>query len=539
MTGHKDAFRRMARQTLAACSALLSVSVLMTGLTGCETVANRLNPPKIAPVNAPFNMPPLRPPTFPDRTIDIRDYGAIADGTTLNTQAFAAAIAACAKAGGGTVLVPPGTWLTGPIHLKSNVNLHIRKGAEVCFSTHFDDYLPVVFTRMEGIECYNYSPLVYASNCTNIAITGAGKLNGRGEAWWQWRQQERKAVMRLYEMTRGIPVKDRIFGTERAPLRPSFIQPINSSNVLIEGITVASGPMWTIHPVYCENVIVRKVNIITKGPNNDGINPDSCRNVLIEYCSFDTSDDAIGIKSGLNEDGWRVGRPCENIVIRHCRFGLGTPCDGVVSIGSDMSGDVRNVFIHDCHFDRTVRGIRIKSMRGRGGVVENIWIQNITTARIGGEPILLNMFYGSSTVEPFLKEPPLFRNIHIKNISCRQAKNALRIVGLPERPIENVTIENLSVSAENGLACTDAKGVELNRIDIRPDKSPVMLFKNCRDVTIRKAVCAAGTDVFLKLEGEKTKNICLIDNDLSNARNSVVIGKYVRADAVTSPSPRM
>ncbi|MHC4622114.1 MAG: glycoside hydrolase family 28 protein, partial [Planctomycetota bacterium] len=238
----------------------------------------------------------------------------------MNTKAFAAAVAACNEAGGGKVIVPPGTWLAGPIHLRSNVNLHLESGAEIRFSTDFEDYLPVVFTRYEGIECYNYSPPIYANDCTNIAVTGSGKLNGQGQAWWTKKQKQKEAAQKLHEMTRGVPVKDRIFGRPDAFLRPSFIQFINCRDVLLEGVTVGSGPMWTIHPVYCENVIVRKVTLHTKGPNNDGVNPDSCKNVLIEYCNFDTSDDAIAVKSGRDEDGWRVGRPSENIVVRHCRF---------------------------------------------------------------------------------------------------------------------------------------------------------------------------------------------------------------------------
>jgi polygalacturonase len=491
----------------------------------------------IAPLNPPFDMPQIKPPTFPDRTFNIRNYGAVADGTTMNTKAFADAVAACTAAGGGKVVVPRGTWLTGPIHLKSNVSLYLEKDAEIRFSTNFDDYLPVVFTRYEGIECYNYSPPIYANDCTNIAITGSGKLDGSGHAWWTNRGTQEKSAQKLHEMTRGVPVKDRVFGSTKAFLRPSFIQFMNCRNILVEGVTVGSGPMWTIHPVYCENVIVRKVTLHTKGPNNDGVNPDSCKNVLIEYCNFDTSDDAIAIKSGRDEDGWRVNRPSENVVVRHCRFGLGEDCDGVVSIGSEMSGGVKNVLIRNCHFDQTVRGIRIKSMRGRAGIVENIWIHDITTDRIGGEPILLNTFYGSSSIEPFSNRPPLFRNIRIRNLDCRRSRNALTIKGLPEQPIENVTIENLSVASENGLTCSDANGITLTNVIIKPDKSPVMLFNNSRNVNIEKSTCPPDTDVFLKFEGEKTADIRLLENDLSSARRDVVLGPDVPAGAVVTRTP--
>jgi len=485
----------------------------------------------IALRDVPFKMLQIKPPVFPDRTVDIRDYGAVGNGKTLNTRSFADAIAACARAGGGRILVPAGTWLTGPIHLKSNINLHIEKDAEIRFSTNFKDYLPVVFTRYEGIECYNYSPPIYAKDCNNVAVTGPGKLDGQGRVWWlaSNRQTAPKILNQL--AYQAVPVKNRIFGSKSRFLRPSFIQFVNCKNVLIEGLTVGSGPMWTIHPLYCENVIVRNVTLVTRGHNNDGIDPDSCRNVLIEHCNFDTSDDAIAIKSGRDADGRRVGRPCENIIIRHCRFGLGKNCDGVISIGSEMSGDVRNVFIYDCSFDRTDRGVRIKSRRGRGGVVENIWIQNITLGRVKSDALLLTTFYESGYAPP-TKTPPTFRNIHIKNLICRHTKQAIRITGLSEKPIEKVTLEDISISAEKGFACTNAEGIKLINVNISPEEGPVMQIKNSQDVIIQNSSCVKGTGTFLKLEGEKTKNIRLVDNNLSNARKDIVLDKDVPPDAV-------
>ena len=437
--------RRDSQDSQFAYLALLALSFILTttcaagdkpdsqlsAFTSIEHQASNIE------TSAPFEMPELEPPSFPDRTVNIRDYGAVGDGKTMNTRAFASAIAACAKAGGGRVLVPAGVWLTGPIHLKSNINLHLAKETEVRFSTRFEDYLPKVFTRWEGTEMENYSPLIYANNCTNIAITGDGVFNGQGKPWWD--KEMRKKIH-----------------------RPSFIQPINCRNVLLEGFSIGSGPMWTIHPVYCENVIIRKVKVETSGPNNDGINPDSCKNVLIEDCYISTGDDCISIKSGRDEDGWRVGRSCENIVIRHCRMKNG---HGAVVIGSEMSGDVRNVFVRDCLFDGTERGIRIKSRRGRGGVVENIWFQDIKMGRIKNEAIRLNMLYGCGKA-PASKKPPIFRNIHIRNVTCQQADTAVEIIGLPEKPIENITLENISISAEKGLSCTDIKGLKLINVAI-------------------------------------------------------------------------
>jgi polygalacturonase len=489
-------------------------------------------PGRIAPIEAPFEMPHLRRPVFGNRTFDIRDYGAEEGGSVKNTAAFAAAVDACGASGGGRVLVPAGQWLTGPIRLKSNVNLHLARGSVIKFSDDFGDYLPPVFTRFEGIECYNYCPLVYADGCVNVAITGSGFLDGQGGAWWPWRKVQAEAVRTLYRAAVEKPVAERVFASEQVPLRPSFIQPINCKNVLIEGVSVGGGPMWTIHPVYCENVIIRGITVRNEGPNNDGVNPDSCRNVLIENCDFDTADDAIAVKSGLNEDGWRVGRPCENVVVRHCRFGLGRPTDSAVCIGSEMSGGVRNVLIRDCRFDQTSRGVRIKSMRGRGGFVENVWIENITASGVSREPVLLTMFYGSSTVEPLGASPPVFRNIHVKNVRCRGAQTALAIVGLPESPVQNVTVRNVEVSARNGLVCSDAENVELSDLEITAEDGPLLRLADARSVTISRAKCPAGTGVFLEVAGERTAGIVLEQTDLSNARTPLAADPNVPDGAV-------
>lgn len=485
-------------------------------------------------VKIPFKMPNVRRPSFPDRTIDIRDYGAVADGTTLNTGAFAKAIAACATAGGGRVLVPAGIWLSGPIHLKSNIELHIQKGAELRFSDRFSDYLPAVFTRWEGIECYNYSPLIYAKDCTNIAITGSGKLDGRGQRWWKWKAIQKRGAVRLYNMAcKGVAVTRRVLGTEKDALRPSFIEPVNCRNVLIEGITIGSGPMWTIHPVYCDNVLIRKVNVNTRGVNNDGLVIDSTRAVLVERCYFDTGDDCVVLKSGLNEDGWRVGRPTEKVIVRYCSTKQG---HGGITIGSEMSGDIRDIFVHNCEFNGTNNGIRVKSMRGRGGVVENIWIQDIKMGRISRATMTFNTFYGQSTLKPFTKTPPIVRNIHIKNIACEYAGRAVKIIGLPEQPIENVTLENVSIASRWGLECINVKDSNFLGVRITPIKEPVMFVKNSRNLTIRKSACRQKIGIFLKIEGRKTKDIRLGDNNFSRAKKGIVLGKSVPPDSIRKNS---
>ena len=452
----------------------------------------------IEPLHAPFPMPDLQRPKFPAATFDVRQYGAVADGTTKNTDAFAKAIAAAAHAGGGRVVVPPGRWLTGPIHLESHVNLEVQAGAEVLFSQQFADYLPPVFTRWEGMEAYNYSPLIYAHDCTDVAVTGGGKLDGQGSAWWPWKKKQQAAAKRLYEMVlAGTPVKDRVFGTEAAALRPSFIQTVNCKNVLIEGVTVSNGPMWTLHPVYSENVIIHGVNVVTSGPNNDGCDPDSSKNVLIEDSFFSTGDDCIIIKAGLNEDGWRVGKPSENIVVRRVRGALG---HGGVGIGSEMSGGVRNVWVHDCEFKGTDRGLRIKSMRGRGGVIENVWYERVRHEDIRMMVVELTTFYGSSTLVPHTQTPPTIRNVHVRDITATGAQKAIDIIGLPERPIEDVTFDNIEVTSEHGVRCADAQNIRFDGMHLAAREAPPFSLENVKNVALNKS-CGGALDTCVQLAG--------------------------------------
>ncbi len=509
----------------AVCLVLFGLSLVLT--IGCAAT-DELYSPAIAPPDTPFKMPEINPPTFPERTFDIRDYGAIGDGITMNTGAIASAIAACAGAGGGRVQVPAGIWLTGPIHLKSNVNLHIDKGAEVSFSTRFEDYLPVVFTRWEGTECYNYSPLIYARDCSNVAITGGGTLDGQGEVWWYWSELQRPAARKLYEAAcKGVPVKERVFGTETDALRPQMIQLVNCKNVLLKDYTSRNSPFWTNHLVYCENVIVRNLKLLNpeRGPNTDGINIDSCRDVCIDGVYADVGDDAICIKAGLNEDGWRIGRPTENVVVRNCQV---RKAHGGFVIGSEMSGGVRNVLVQDCRYEGTEIGIRIKSMRGRGGVVENIWIRDIAMGRIKDDAIRINMFYQSSTVKPLTDTPPQFHSIHIENVTCNEADTAVVIKGLPEKSIKDITLENVTVSAEEGVKVSDGENICLTDVNVTPKRGPVIQLSDSKDVTIRHSDCPVGADIFLRLDGEKTENILLSGNDLSKAKKDIVFGEGVQ-----------
>lgn len=363
----------------------------------------------------------------------------------------------------GTVVVGEGEWESGPLHLKSNMTLYLEKNCTINFSCKFEDYLPPVFTRWEGVECYNYSPLIYANECENIAIKGHGILNGNGQYWWSWKKLQQQAADRLcHAESDKITVKKRVFASEKDALRPSFIQMINCKNILLEDFTIKNGPQWTIHPVYCENVIGRNLSIETEGPNTDGFNPDSCNNVLIENCHFATGDDCIAVNSGLNEDGWRVSRPCSNVEIRNCLFEEG---HAAIAIGSGMSGGIDEIWAHDCVVKKGERGIRIKSMRGRGGYVKNIKFENIDIESTREEAIQVSMNYGSSTAVPVSDKAPEFSDILFKNISVGNSQKGIELKGLPESILERVVMENVKyadmpLKIENVSLLTEDKPAE-------------------------------------------------------------------------------
>jgi polygalacturonase len=352
----------------------------------------------------------IKAPWFPHRDFVVTRYGARGDGQTDCTEAFRAAIDACNKSGGGRVVVPEGTFLSGAIHLKSRVNLHLEKNATIRFSTDTKKY-PLVFTRYECTEVMNYSPLIYAFEQKNIAITGEGTLDGQGKAGWhQWKNQSDAA--KLVKMAAdGVPVSERVFG-EGHKLRPNFIQPMRCKNVLIEGVRIIDSPMWVLHPLYSTNVIVRGVTVDTTGPNTDGCDPDSCRNVWIKDCTFSDGDDCIAVKSGRDADGRRVNIPCQNVVIQNCKFAAG---HGGVTMGSETAGGIRNVFAENCQFDSADldMAMRFKTNPARGGYIENIYLRNcsVKTAKFG---IHLTQRYGSSGASTGSEKPPI-RNIDIRD----------------------------------------------------------------------------------------------------------------------------
>ncbi len=379
------------------------------------------------------------PPQFPQREFPVTNYGAVGDGVTDCTEAFRKAIDDCTGAGGGEVVVAGGTFLTGAIHLKSNVNLHVVKGATILFTTNREEYLPAVFVRYEGTEIMNYSPFIYAFEQTNIAITGEGTLDGQGHTWHQWKSSsDPKLPVEMAD--RGTPLAQRIFGSAHR-LRPNFIVPFRCQNVLIEGIRIVDSPMWVINPVYCTNVIVHHVTVGTTGPNTDGCDPDSCTDVLIDNCSFSDGDDCIAIKSGRDQDGQKINLPCQNLVIRNCHFEAG---HGGIAIGSETSGGVRNVFAQDCHFDSPdlEMAIRLKTNPARGGYIENVYVRSceVKLAKVG---IDMTLRYASSgAIEG--AAIPVIRDIDIRNCTFETlTKQPVFIEGWsPSFPISNISIIN-------------------------------------------------------------------------------------------------
>lgn len=467
----------------------------------------------------PFEFSKPEEPRFPDRVCDISDYGAIGDGATDSTKSFSASISDCAKSGGGTVTVPAGKWLTGAIHLASNINLHLEKDAEIVFSANPDDYLPVVFTRFEGMELMNYSPFIYASNCENVAITGEGKLNGQGSAWQEWNERQETTVNELYLMAeQEVPVEKRIFGTKKASLRPSFVQFLNCKNILLSGITIIDGPFWTIHPVYSENITIDGISIRSFGHNSDGIDIDSSKNALIKNSKIETGDDGIAIKSGLDKDGWRVNKPSENIVIQDCLIRQG---HSGISIGSEMSGGVRNVLIQNSEFDDTDYGIRLKTMRGRGGFIENIWSRNITMHDIEKEAIRVDMTYPAYTIFPATTTIPRVRNIYFSDIQGDDIDQAIIIEGLQEQPAENIHFSNLSIHSKRGIIIDMVKQFGFKNIKITAEKDYVWKVLNGRDIQIEGGLCKQKKGACFLISGESSSNITIRDINYSGIKQKL------------------
>lgn len=392
-------------------------------------------------------------PEFPDRDWNVKDFEAKGDGQTDDTNAIAQAIQACHSDGGGRVVVPAGRYLTGPIHLKSNVNLHVEKDATLAFVTDPSRYLPEVLTRWEGVELMGYSPLIYAFEQENIAVTGGGTLDGQAdnETWWPWKGPRKDAHWRQdpVEITQkpgrtklfddaeaGVPPEQRIYA-EGAYLRPPFVQPYRCQKVLIEGVTIINSPFWLLNPALCEDVTIRGVECRSHGPNSDGCDPESCNRVLIEDCLFDTGDDCIALKSGRNADGRRINKPVENVVIRNCDMKDG---HGGLVMGSEISGGARNIFLENCRMSspNLDRAIRIKTNSMRGGVVDHIRVRNVDVGQVK-DAIVVNFHYEEGDAGQF---DPTVKNVVIENLNVQQARHAMVIRGFERAPVQDFVLKD-------------------------------------------------------------------------------------------------
>ena len=401
---------------------------------------------------------------FSDKTYNINDFGAVADGKTMNTAAFEKAIKSCAENGGGKVIVPNGKYLTGAIHFESNVNLHLEDNAEILFSINPKDY-PIIHTSWEGTELMNYSPLIFARNKTNVAITGKGTLNGQANSsnWWVWSggksygwqkgipsqndPTNREVLVDMAE--KNVPVSERIFGEGRY-LRPSFVEFFECNTVLIKDVTIINAPFWILHPLKSNNIIIDGVTVNSHGPNNDGCDPEYSQNVIIKNCTFNTGDDCIAIKAGRDADGRRMAIPSKNIIVQNCKMIDG---HGGVVIGSEISAGVNNVFVENCKMDspNLDRVIRIKTNSKRGGVIEDVFVRNLEIGTVKECVLLATMYYnvyGSQTGN-FI---PVIRNINLENIKVKNAgKYGVLAEGYKESPVENITLKNVVIEKADSI----------------------------------------------------------------------------------------
>ncbi len=516
------------------------IACLPLALLQAQCQQKAATPDAIAEISAPFEMPKITRPNIPQRFVNIRDFGAVTGGGVKNTKSIQAAIDSVVKSGGGSVVVPEGRWLTGAIRLGNNVDLHLDRGAELLFSQDTADYLPVVFSRHEDVECYKYSAFVYANGVSNISITGAGTLNGQGKPWWSYKKDNSRSEKLLFEMAaNGVPVGERIFdGKDGRALRPAFFQPMNCTNVLVEGVTFLYGGFWTVTPTYCENVIVRNVRIKTTGeygntPNGDGVNPSSCRNVLIENCDFDTGDDCIAIKAGRDTDGLRVDRPTENVVIRNCR---GLNGHGGIVIGSETSGGIRNVYAESCSFSGTDRLIRIKSARGRGGVIENLWFVDIRGENIRNEAIHINMLYAGTRLPemPVSRETPSVRNVHYRNVTSSGGKGyGIELIGLPELPVEQIDFDNVTVGGVKGARLADVRDVRFTGSRIESGESPAVAIESGAGIVFDSVTFSSAGPQLIDVGGKASAGITLRRTNINSLEGAVTLRPEVPAGAVS------
>ena len=500
--------------------------------------------------NLPFPMQKLEAPVFKNNTVSVSDFGAKGDGIMLNTEAFSKAIDELSKKGGGKLVVPAGVWFTGPIELKSNINLHLDKGALILFSPDFNLY-PLVDGSFEGLETKRCQSPISARNVVNVAITGEGSINGSGEAWRplkkakvtesQWRKVIKSGGV-LKDPTYWYPSKGSIKGQTMSEmnvpngkltdvewleikdfLRPVMINFIECKNVLLQGVLFENSPSWNIHPLLCTNLIID--NITVRNPsyaqNGDGIDIESCKNVLLINSNFDVGDDGICIKSGKDEEGRKRARPTENVIVDNCKV---FKAHGGFVVGSEMSGGVRNISVKNCQFLGTDVGLRFKSNRGRGGLVENIYISDIYMFDIATDSFLFDLYYGGKSATESLEdgdetqtivqvpavtaETPSFRNIYVKNIVSRNARRAMFFNGLPEMNITNINVENAIITSQYGAVISESDGIKFKNIQIFPQTGAALTLQNVKNFDLKEFKYPDSLLEVVRITG-KSKNIQL------------------------------
>jgi polygalacturonase len=432
------------------------------------------------------------------KTYNLQELGADVTGQKKCSELINSTIEKVSSEGGGTLYFPAGNYLTGPIYLKSNITLHIESGAVVRFSDDFEDYLPFMKVRWEGVVMNTFAPLINAQNAENITITGRGVIDGQGQKWWDYHRKvivetrsnnelpSKTDLQNLWvESNKELAVSDYYKTTiKRAFFRPPFIQFYECKNVIIEGITICNSPFWTINPEFCDNFLVHGVTIKNphNGPNTDGINPSSCSNVRISDCFISVGDDCITIKSGRDADGRKYGKPSENITITNCVMLSG---HGGVVIGSEMSGGVKKVTISNCVFYGTDAGIRLKSARGRGGIVEEIRVDNIVMNDIQKNAFIFDLYYDkSSKPEPVSERTPAFRNIHLSNITGNNVKKVGYIAGIEEMPVDEISFSNINMVAEIGFTAHTASNIQFHNVDFAVKEGASIALTSCKDIVL-------------------------------------------------------
>ncbi|MES2797988.1 MAG: glycosyl hydrolase family 28 protein [Bacteroidota bacterium] len=523
-----------------------------------------------------YELPVYSVPYFKKDTFNISRFGAIADGKTLNSPFINQTIDACAKSGGGTVLIPKGIWLSGPIVMQSNVNLHIAEGALLQFSKNYDDF-PIVITSWEGQESYRCQPPIWGKNLENIGITGSGTLDGAGEMWGMikkekqtpsaWSKLIKKGVVNEQNdawyptassylgsktpnagrILNGIHPTEKELKSYKDYLRPNMISLFNCQNILIEGITLQNSPAWTMHPLLCEHISVKNVTVRNTwyAPNSDAIDLESCRNGIVEGCSFDTGDDGITIKSGRDEQGRKRGVPTENFIIKNNKV---YRAHGGFVIGSEMSGGVRNMYISDCTFMGTDVGLRFKTARGRGGTVENIFVNNINMTQIPGEAIIFDMYYAAKDpvpanpndqflpiiqAEPLNDGTPTFRNFQIKNIICKGAETGILIRGLPESKVKNISIENAYIESNKGIVVIEAEQISLKNITNITESNSLATIQNAKNIVFDNIKFSEGIQNLLNIQGKGSNQIKVLNTNHKIVKEPFVINKEVSNKALS------